>query len=70
MFEFSTVLISLVFAGCAFVEYAEFAKAQKAISKLHEQLVLDSEAGPIQIRYADKELKRLGNDCVLRVSLF
>lgn len=46
--------------GCAFVEYASFACVQAAILSLHGKRVLNAEAGPVQIKYADGELARLG----------
>lgn len=46
--------------GCAFVKYASIADAYQAILHLHGKRILNEESGPVQIKYADGEIDRLG----------
>ncbi|OII75851.1 RNA recognition family protein [Cryptosporidium andersoni] len=46
--------------GCAFVRFATIVEAQNAILCIHGKTVLNEEAGPIQVKYADGEIERLG----------
>ncbi|KAL3126864.1 bruno-like protein [Cryptosporidium hominis] len=46
--------------GCAFVRFSNIYEAQNAILCIHGKTVLDKEVGPIQVKYADGEIERLG----------
>jgi len=46
--------------GCAFVRMASITKADSAIRALNNSKVLDASLGPLQVKYAAKELERLG----------
>lgn len=46
--------------GCAFVRFSNIYEAQNAILCIHGKTILDKEVGPIQVKYADGEIERLG----------
>ncbi|KAJ1609724.1 bruno-like protein [Cryptosporidium canis] len=46
--------------GCAFVRFSNIYEAQNAILCIHGKTVLDEDVGPIQVKYADGEIERLG----------
>ncbi|KAF8817868.1 hypothetical protein IE077_003283, partial [Cardiosporidium cionae] len=46
--------------GCAFVKFASIVDAHKAISDFHGKKTLNKDAGPVQLKYADGEIERLG----------
>ncbi|KAH7648058.1 hypothetical protein FG379_000841 [Cryptosporidium bovis] len=46
--------------GCAFIRFSNIYEAQNAILCIHGKTILDKEVGPIQVKYADGEIERLG----------
>ncbi|KAH8738772.1 hypothetical protein FG386_000563 [Cryptosporidium ryanae] len=46
--------------GCAFIRFSNIYEAQNAILCIHGKTILDEEVGPIQVKYADGEIERLG----------
>ncbi|XP_057867346.2 flowering time control protein FCA isoform X2 [Cryptomeria japonica] len=46
--------------GCCFVKYATIEEADRAIKALHNICILPGGTFPVQVRYADGELDRLG----------